>query len=136
MIAHINIERDMKGFWPLLNPWTSSMKYSKLKYFLWILLLQVFNRFYDFSVTLIARCCRDICAKCFLSAIWLLHDQIFGHYQGSSLTNAMLIICFYVNCRPEGHQELRNEVASLSPAKHLEGFKQRTFRFLHNILTH
>ena len=54
--------------------------------------------------------------------------QIFGHSQGGSCTNPMLITVFYL-CRPEGHWEPCNEVGSLSPAKHLAGFEPRIFRF-------
>ena len=49
----------------------------------------------------------------FLTAIWLYHGQ---------LTNPMLIAAF-VHVRPEGHQEPRNEVRSLSPAERLAGFE-------------
>ena len=45
-----------------------------------------------------------------------------GHSQGDSLTNPMLITAF-VHIRPEGPQEPRNEVGSLSPAERLAGFE-------------
>ena len=51
-----------------------------------------------------------------------------GHSQGDSLTNPMLITAF-VQVRPAGHRELRNEVGSLSPAGCLAGFEPETFRF-------
>ena len=45
----------------------------------------------------------------------------------------MLIIAD-VTCLPGGHRELRNEVGSLGPAKHLVGFEP--FDSYHNALTH
>ena len=53
----------------------------------------------------------------------------FGHSQGDSLTNPVLITAF-VPIWPEGHREPRNEVGSLSPAERLAGFEPGTFRFL------
>ena len=53
----------------------------------------------------------------------------FGHSQGDSLTNRMLITAF-AHIQPEGHLEPRNEVGSLSPAERLAGFEPGTFRFL------
>ena len=41
----------------------------------------------------------------------------------------MFITCVLL-IRPEGHQEPRSEVGSLSPAEHLVGFEPGTFRFL------
>ena len=41
-----------------------------------------------------------------------------------------------IQFQPEGVRELRNEVGSLSPAKHLVGFEQGIFRFYYNTLTH
>ena len=52
-----------------------------------------------------------------------------GHSQGDSLTNPMLITAF-VHILPEGHQEPRSKVGSLSPAKHLADFEPGTFRLL------
>ena len=45
-----------------------------------------------------------------------------------SLTNLILIAAF-VQFLPEGYQEPRNEVVSLSPAEHLVGCDPGTFRF-------
>ena len=56
-----------------------------------------------------------------------------SHSQGNSLTNLMLITVF-VQVRPEGHWEPRNEVGSLSPAERLAGFEPGTFRFLFQCL--
>ena len=52
--------------------------------------------------------------NCYLAVPW----PILGHSQGDSLTNLTLITAF-VQVRPEGHQEPRNEVGSLSPAERL-----------------
>ena len=51
-----------------------------------------------------------------------------GHCRGDSLTHPMLITAF-LPIRPEGHQEPRSEVGSLSPAERLVGFEPGTFRF-------
>ena len=51
-----------------------------------------------------------------------------GHYQGGSLSHPMLITCV-LHIRPEGHQEPRNEVGSLTLAECLVGFEPGTFRF-------
>ena len=45
-----------------------------------------------------------------------------GNSQKDSLTNPMLIMAFYL-FQLEGHHEPRNEVESLSAAKHLAGFE-------------
>ena len=63
--------------------------------------------------------------NCYLAVPW----PTLGHSQGHSLTNLMLITAF-VHIQPEGHWEPRNEVGSLSPAKHLAGFEPGTFQFL------
>ena len=44
-----------------------------------------------------------------------------GHSEGDSLTNPMLITAF-VQVRPEGHREPRNEVGSLKPSRAPGGF--------------
>ena len=62
--------------------------------------------------------------NCYLAA----PRPIFGHSQGDSLSNPMLITAFYLR-RPEGHWDPRNEVWSLSPAKRLAEFESGTFRF-------
>ena len=41
-----------------------------------------------------------------------------------------------ISFRPEGHREPRNEVETLSQAKHLVGFEPGTLRFNLNALTH
>ena len=41
-----------------------------------------------------------------------------------------------IQFRPEGHQELHNEVRFVSPAQRLVWFETGTFRFYHNTLTH
>ena len=40
-----------------------------------------------------------------------------------------MLITAFVHVRPEGHQDPRNEVGSLSPAERLAGFEPGTFRF-------
>ena len=62
--------------------------------------------------------------NCYLSA----PRPTFGHYQGDSLTQPILIVCI-LRIRPEGHWEPRNELGSLSSVKHLVGFEAGTFRF-------
>ena len=51
-----------------------------------------------------------------------------GHSQADSLTNPMLITAF-VQVRPEGHREPRNEVGCLCPAKRRVCFEPGAFRF-------
>ena len=41
-----------------------------------------------------------------------------------------------IQFQPESHQEPRNYVESLSPAKCLKGFKLGNFQFHHKVLTH
>ena len=60
--------------------------------------------------------------KCYLT----VPEPPFGHFQGDSLTNPMLITAF-VHVRPEVHRGPRNEVGSLSPAERLAGFELGTF---------
>ena len=62
--------------------------------------------------------------NCYLAVLW----PTLGHSQGDSLANPMLITAF-VQVQPEGHQEPRNKVGSLSPAECLVGFEQGTFQF-------
>ena len=40
-----------------------------------------------------------------------------------------MLITAFLQIRPEGHQEPRNEVQSWSPADRLVGFEPKTFRF-------
>ena len=40
-----------------------------------------------------------------------------------------MLITAFLQVRPEGHREPRNEVGSLSPAEGLAGFEPVTFRF-------
>ena len=51
-----------------------------------------------------------------------------GHSQGDSLTNLMSITAF-LQVRPEGHREPRNEAGYLSPPEGPVGFEPRTFWF-------
>ena len=39
-----------------------------------------------------------------------------------------MLITAFVQFRPEGHRELRNEAGSLSPAKRLVGFEPEIFK--------
>ena len=55
------------------------------------------------------------------TATWLPHSQLWGHYQGASLTHPMLITVLYI--QPKGHQEPHSEVGSQSPLRHLVGFE-------------
>ena len=64
----------------------------------------------------------------FLNCYFAVPRPTLGHSQGASLTNPMLITAF-VQVRPEGHREPRNEVGSLSPAERLAGFEPGTYRF-------
>ena len=50
------------------------------------------------------------------------------HSRGDSLTNPMLITAF-VQVRPQGHWEPRNEVGFLSPVERQAGFELGNFRF-------
>ena len=61
--------------------------------------------------------------NCYLAA----PRPTLGHYWGGSLTHLMLITCV-LHMRPKGDREPRNEVGSLSPAKHLVGFELGTFQ--------
>ena len=61
---------------------------------------------------------------CYLAA----PPPTLGLYRGGSLTHPMLITCV-LHIRPEGHEELRNEVGSLSSAECLVEFEPGTFRF-------
>ena len=54
--------------------------------------------------------------NCYLTVRW----PSFGHSQGDSLTNPMLITAF-VQVWPKGHREPRNEVGSLSSTDRLLG---------------
>ena len=58
-----------------------------------------------------------------------------GHCQRESLTHPMLITAF-LQCRPEGHQEPRNKVGSLSPVECLVEFEPEPFSSYGNALTH
>ena len=69
--------------------------------------------------------------NCYLAVPW----PTFGHFQGDSLPNPMLITVFLL-IRPEGHREPHNEVRSLSPAKRLVGFEPGTSDSNFNALTH
>ena len=62
--------------------------------------------------------------NCYLTVRW----PSFGHSQGDSFTNPMLITAF-VQVWPKGHREPRNEVGSLSSTDRLLGFEPGTFRF-------
>ena len=59
--------------------------------------------------------------NCYLAA----PRPTLGHYRGGSLTHPMLITCV-LHIRPEGYQEPRNEVGSLSRADRLVGFEPGT----------
>ena len=84
------------------------------------------------------RCCLHIFDKSFAKIVQTFIDffkcylaasrPTLNHYRGGSLTHPMLITCV-LHIRPEGHQEPRSEVRSLSPAKRLVRFEPRTFRF-------
>ena len=52
-----------------------------------------------------------------------------GYYRGGSLTHLMLITAF-LHVWHESQYVPCNEIGSLSPAKHLVGFEQRTFPIL------
>ena len=71
----------------------------------------------------------------FLTAIWLSLGQLRAIlYSGEdSVTNPMLI---FLQFRPDGHHEPRNEVVSLSLAERLVGFEPGTSRFSLQRLTH
>ena len=62
--------------------------------------------------------------NCYLAAPW----PTWGHSQGNSLTNPILINAFYL-CRPECCWEPCNEVGSLSPPECQAGFEPGTFQF-------
>ena len=65
----------------------------------------------------------------FFPAIWLSHAQIsLGHSRGDNLTNPIFLTVF-IQFRPEGHQECRNEVGPLRSVKRQIGFEPGTFRF-------
>ena len=65
----------------------------------------------------------------FLNCYLTVPQPTFGHSQGDSLTNPMLITAF-VHVWPKGHRKPRNEVGFLSLAKCLAGSEPGTFRFL------
>ena len=62
--------------------------------------------------------------NCYLAA----PRPTLGHYLGGSLTYPMLITTF-LHIRPDGHQEPRSDVASLSPIERLAWFESGTFQF-------
>ena len=64
---------------------------------------------------------RQIFFNCYLA----VSRPSLDHSRGDSLTNPMLITAF-VQFRPKGHREPRNEIGSLSPAEHLVGFEPGT----------
>ena len=89
------------------------------------------------SIKIIKKYCRQIGLSCcffffvlfcFFNCYLALPRPTLGHSQRDSLTNPMLIMAF-VHVRSIGHQESRNKVDSLSPAKHLASFEPETFRF-------
>ena len=64
----------------------------------------------------------------FLTANWLYQGQLWAILQGiASQTQCKLL--WFLLVQPGGHQQSRNEVRSLSMAKHLMEFEPGTFRF-------
>ena len=70
--------------------------------------------------------CLFFLSKFFFNCYLGTTQPTLGHSRGNSLPNPMLIIAS-VQFRPEGHQELRKEVGSLSPAERLVGFEPSDF---------
>ena len=72
--------------------------------------------------------------RCFFCICCLAASRpILGYSQGDSLRNLILITAFQLFW-PKAHREPCNEVGSVSPAKHLEGFEPGTFQFLSHCL--
>ena len=64
----------------------------------------------------------------FLTAVWLPHGQLWAIIEGkASLTDVNHCVLYF---QPEDHRDPRNEVGSISPAKHIVGIEQGTFRLL------
>ena len=62
----------------------------------------------------------------YISCYLAVPRPTLGHSWGDSLPDLMLITALLL-IQPEGHQEPRNEVGSLSSAKRLVGFELGTF---------